>query len=73
MSWIIAREFYYGWDYTEFNDKGNPVFYDKKEDAQKSLDKYIHSTNDAHKRGLMLEPYQDDCEVMETGDERLSS
>lgn len=74
MSYAIKREFIYGWDFTEFEEGedgevGEIVFYDTKEEADKSLAEYVDDINHAFKIGNMDSPYDDDCKVFNLTEE----
>lgn len=80
MSYVIKREFIYGWDFTEFeeadsdvysneNGEETPIIYDTKEEADKSLADYIKEVNYAFKIGNMDSPYDDDCKVFNLTEE----
>ena len=63
--YCMAREFLYGWDYTEFDDNGNVITYSTKKEAEKELRDYINDVNEAHKNGDLSDPYSDDCKIVE--------
>lgn len=78
MSYVIKREFIYGWDFTEFEEgeEGDiesilrePIIYDTKEEADKSLAEYVDDINHAFKIGNMDSPYDDDCKVFNLKEE----
>lgn len=53
------------WEDTEHDGEGNVIIYDTKAEADKSLQEYIDDVNDAHAKGDMETPYEDDCKVVE--------
>lgn len=61
----MVREFIYGWDYTEFGENEEVITYSTKEEAEKELQDYIDDVNEAYKNGDMIEPYSDDCKIVE--------
>jgi len=63
MSYVMKREYIYGWDFTEFGDNEKPIVYSTKEEADKQLAEYIEDVNDAFKRGDMDSPYEGDCKI----------
>lgn len=63
--YAIVREFIYGWDWSDFDEDGQTIIYDNKEDAQASLDEYIRDVNESHDLGYIDEPYQHDMAIAE--------
>jgi hypothetical protein len=61
--YAMVREFLYGWDWSEFDENGQPIIYDNKKKAQASLDEYIKDVNDAYKSGNLQREYADENDM----------